>query len=232
MSSGRDDERHAKRERVLDAAEGLLRDGGPDALSMRTLARRAEVGHVTPYHLFDSKHGVVLALLVRVVAPHLPSITSPDPGADPLDDLLARQHRLMDLLGTDEAFARAALLALDESAAPAERSRWLDFVAARIDEDLRRLVDAGLVRGDAPLELTARTLLVGRDGAVRRWFRGLSSLEELRRDDLAVVLHAVLAVATDEGRPRLWSELAAHRGAGAAARRTPPQDDLAGGLSR
>lgn len=207
MNADRSEERESKRERVLDAADALLREGGPDALSMRALAERADVGHVTPYRLFDSKHGVLMALLVRATAPQLPLITGVDVDADPLEDLLARQHRLMDLLGEDEAYTRAALLALDESAPPTERGRWLDFVAARSDEDLRKLVEAGVLRADAPLALTSRALLVGRDGAVRRWFRGLSSLDDLRTDYLTVTLHVLLAVATNEGRPRLWAAL-------------------------
>lgn len=207
MSDDADEDRRTTRDRVLDAADALLRDGGPDALSMRALADRAQVGHVTPYRLFESKHGVVLELLLRAIAPHVHLITGVDPAADPLEDLIARQHRLIDLLRQDEAYARAMLLALDEATPPAERSRWLDFVSVRSDEDLRRLVAVGVLRSDAPLVLTNRALLVGRDGAVRRWFRGMSTLDELRTDYLSITLHVLLAIATERGRPALWEAL-------------------------
>ncbi len=201
------DDRHSTRDRVLDAADALLREGGPDALSMRALAERADVGHVTPYRLFDSKYGVVFAQLVRAMAPHVALLMGVASGADPLQEFIARQHRLMDVLAVDEAYFRAVLLALDDSASPTERGRWLEFVSARSDDDLRRLAESGVVRNDAPLLLTGRALLVGRDGALRRWFRGLSSLDELRSDYLSVTLHVLLAVTTDEGRPHLWAAL-------------------------
>jgi len=192
---------------VLDAAEALLREGGPDALSMRTLAQRADVGHVTPYHLFDSKHGVVLALMARVISDDLVSIMRAPPTDDPVRDVLDRQEAVLALLARDEEFSRAALLALDDSTPSGERARWLEFVSARSAEDLERLIAAGVLRTDTPIDLAARLLLLGQDGAVRRWFRGLSSFEQMRVDYLAVTVSTLLAVATDKGRWRLWDEL-------------------------
>jgi hypothetical protein len=80
----------------------------------------------------------------------------------------------------DEALSRAALRALDDSAPPGERARWLEFVSARSADDPDRLVARGVPRPDAPLELAGRLLLLGRGGAVRRWFGGLSSFDQLR----------------------------------------------------
>lgn len=206
-SDDRDQPRQEKRDRVLDAAEALLREGGAGALSMRALAQRADVGHVTPYHLFDSKHGVMLALLSRATATHLVSITQASSTDDPVRDVLDRQRRLLDLLARDEEYSRAALSALDDSTPPGERARWLEFVSARSADDLERLIATGVLRPDTPVDLVSRMLLLGRDGAVRRWFRGLSSFERLRADYLAVTVSTLLAVATDEGRSRLWDEL-------------------------
>ncbi|MEZ5144206.1 MAG: hypothetical protein R2726_17045 [Acidimicrobiales bacterium] len=151
----------------------------------------------------------MLALVVRAFGGHVLSVVQAPPDDDPVRDVLDRQRRLLDVLAPDEAFARAALLALDECAPPNDRARWLELVSAHSAEDLRRLVAAGVLRPDTPVGLTSRLLLLGRDGAVRRWFRGLSSFEQLRADYLAVTVSTLLAMATDDGRRRLWGELAA-----------------------
>ncbi len=51
-----------RRERILAAAQELIRETGSVGLSMRALARKAEVSLATPYNLFGSK-GAVLAEL-------------------------------------------------------------------------------------------------------------------------------------------------------------------------
>ncbi|GBQ92530.1 short chain dehydrogenase [Acetobacter nitrogenifigens DSM 23921 = NBRC 105050] len=57
----------AKRQHVLDAAEGLLRDGKAD-FSMRDLASRAEVSFATPFNQFGSKAAIMHALSARRIA--------------------------------------------------------------------------------------------------------------------------------------------------------------------
>ena len=51
--------------RLLDAGEALLRTGGPDAVGVRAVARRAGVSTQAVYSLFGGKEGLVQALAVR-----------------------------------------------------------------------------------------------------------------------------------------------------------------------
>jgi len=55
------------RERVLDAAERLLAQGGA-AFSMRELAEEARVSFATPFNQFGSKAAIMLALSARRIA--------------------------------------------------------------------------------------------------------------------------------------------------------------------
>ena len=51
-----------RRERILAAAQELIRATGSLGLSMRALALKAEVSLATPYNLFGSKGAVLHAL--------------------------------------------------------------------------------------------------------------------------------------------------------------------------
>jgi len=53
---------HATRQRVLEAAELLIRTEGLEALSFREVARRAGVSHQAPYHYFPDKQAILAAL--------------------------------------------------------------------------------------------------------------------------------------------------------------------------
>jgi AcrR family transcriptional regulator len=50
---------------LLDAALALLREGGPEAVTLRAAASRAGVSHAAPQHHFGDKAGLVDALAVR-----------------------------------------------------------------------------------------------------------------------------------------------------------------------
>jgi AcrR family transcriptional regulator len=55
-----------RRQRIIQAAQELIRETGNAGLSMRVLAARAGVSLATPYNLFGSKRAIVLALLQDV----------------------------------------------------------------------------------------------------------------------------------------------------------------------
>lgn len=47
---------------VLDAAIAIIATDGPDALSMREVARRADISHQAPYHHFSDRAGILAAI--------------------------------------------------------------------------------------------------------------------------------------------------------------------------
>lgn len=50
------------RRQVLDAAIDICASDGPDAISMREVARRSEVSHQAPYHHFGDRAGIFAAI--------------------------------------------------------------------------------------------------------------------------------------------------------------------------
>lgn len=63
VSSKREEGKETRRKRIVEAARELIRETGDTGLSMRAIAARAEVSLATPYNLFGSKRGVVMAVL-------------------------------------------------------------------------------------------------------------------------------------------------------------------------
>lgn len=82
---------HDDRTRValITAAEELVAQGGPDALSVRAVAQRAGTTTRAVYSLFESKDGLVAALAQRAFELLLATVTrlpeSEDPAADLVD---------------------------------------------------------------------------------------------------------------------------------------------------
>jgi AcrR family transcriptional regulator len=63
LEGGRREQAKAERRtRIVRAARDLIRETGDTDLSMRMIARRADVSLTTPYNLFGSKRAVVLAV--------------------------------------------------------------------------------------------------------------------------------------------------------------------------
>lgn len=199
-------QREEQRTQILDAAERMLRTGGAAVLGMRRLAVESGVGHVTPYKLFGSKHGVLWALLLRAVGPRLPELAL-ETSDEPLADALARQDRVFETVATDEPFARELLAALDEVSPPEARQQWIAFSTAFLVQDLRRMQEVGLIRLDAPIDLAIDQFTVALAGAFRRWILRLSSFERFREECRTAILTGLLAFATPAGRERLWPAL-------------------------
>lgn len=67
------------RDRILTAAETILRDEGLERLSMRYLAEVAGVSLRTPYNLFGSKTAILAELLIRMLDAVLPTWSATGP---------------------------------------------------------------------------------------------------------------------------------------------------------
>lgn len=151
------------RDRALDAARELLAEHGLD-VTMREVARRAEVGPATLYRRFPTKQHLVLAAFhdelracEQVVAR---AVAEPDPWRalrELLEQLLALNARNQ---GFTDAFLATHPDVVDFSG---HRTRLLAGIAGV----LRRAQDAGAARRDATLDDVVLVLHAGRGlGAV------------------------------------------------------------------
>jgi AcrR family transcriptional regulator len=123
---------------LVDAALGLVRDGGLDALSMRSLARAVGVPPMTVYGYVASKEELDALLADRI----LRDVRVPDPDDGPWDVRLRSllcdaRHTLVELPELADGTAslgRGALALLERGAYGPEATRLADGVHALLRE--------------------------------------------------------------------------------------------------
>src|SRR5689334_19780389 len=102
-----------RQERILDAVLRLLAQGGISAISMRAVAREAEVSlGLVNYH-YNDKTSLIRAALQRIEEQDV-ALVEPDPGVDPEERVRAALRRVADpeFLTTDYLSLRLQLWAL------------------------------------------------------------------------------------------------------------------------
>ena len=77
------------RDRIIDAAAGLLTEGGREAVSTRAVSAAASVQPPTIYRLFGDKQGLLDAVATYGFMTYLNSKTDVEPSADPIEGLRA-----------------------------------------------------------------------------------------------------------------------------------------------
>jgi AcrR family transcriptional regulator len=175
------------REALLVAADALIDECGVDAVTMDAVAARAGVGKGTVFRRFESREGLMAAVLNRSERGFQAAIISGPPplgpGAEPMERLLAFGHSRIELNLRHRALINAAGRAHARSFAAAS------FTAMHVHYLLGELQ----VRGDLPFLTTAlmaplevpvleqqvaieemhvRRIIVGWDDLVRRVVEG------------------------------------------------------------
>lgn len=75
------------RDALVDAAAVLLDDGGPGAVTLREVGRRAGVSHNAPYKHFDDKEALLAAVAARELAFLAANLAEPATWSAPMDAL-------------------------------------------------------------------------------------------------------------------------------------------------
>lgn len=131
------------REALVEAAAGLLEEGGIAAVTLREVGRRAGVSHNAPYKHFNDKEDLLASVAARELSRHDASSQRGRGNRKPIDVVTARLHGFI-----RHALAHPELFKLtygpwktgnDEltAAANAARSSFVDAVkAAQADSDL------------------------------------------------------------------------------------------------
>lgn len=132
-----DDDKPA-RDRILEAAEALLRSGGPAALTTRAVAAAAGVQAPTLYRLFGDKQGLLQATAEHGLWAYVAARSTRQQSADPLENF-RRAFDLNVAFGVDNP-ALYAILAGPRAAPASDNS--LDVLRHFV----RALAAAGLLR--------------------------------------------------------------------------------------
>lgn len=204
----REAKKQARRERILKAAVHLLERGGAEGLTMRELAREADLSEMTPYNLFGSKAGVLVALfedaLGKIVAKSFETTS-----ADPIDRLFAGQEALARSWIDEAGVYREVLRAARESGA--DLTRYAEVPTSLLEAGLQDAAAAELITRDVPAAELAHYIFFANQGAYEPWTLGDSDDATLRRDLILGLGVALLSVATESTRKRILDRMASAR---------------------
>ena len=202
----------ARRQRILDSARTLLKESGPEGLSMRKLARGAGLSVTTLYNLLGSREEILQALIRDSVQ----RLDEPAPDARTARDPLRRAARAMEGLlkyMIDNGDLLRPLIVADFST-----GHWARLVQQDEGERLRSLkgrihaaVGDALARGQLRTSIgqpfLETQLYVGWELALDQWAFGILDDEVYRLKSLCGFYVALLAFAAPEVRPRIEKEL-------------------------
>jgi AcrR family transcriptional regulator len=187
---------------VLDAAARLVLSGGPHALGIRAIASEAGVAPMSIYNRFESKAGIIDALMIRGFE-RLTSVTArPDPDPlDPLDRLRASGHAYRAFALEDKGtyslmFERAIPDYLPSAPAMQTAARSFD----ELTQQVAAAQDAGVIVGGSPTEVAQR-LWAAIHGAVSLEQRGVCFAADTDQHFAALLETVLIGLAPDGGVP-------------------------------
>ncbi len=168
----------ARREKILQAAEALIRDRGEVEFSMRALAEAAGVSFATPFNHFGNKEGILQALLSARIDRELAHLQDRSDEQTPLETLF----HLVD-------HSASAYLEDADLYRPILRSVWSAGLNVTADHAanvlelwefaLRRMYRADMFVEGPDLEMLARRLHFSFVVALLQWAGGGLKDEEL-----------------------------------------------------
>ncbi|MHA6762361.1 TetR/AcrR family transcriptional regulator [Streptacidiphilus sp. PAMC 29251] len=211
---------HATRQRVVEAAAGLLAREGRDAVTTRAVAVAAGVQAPAIYRLFGDKEGLLEAVAEHGFAAFLATKhVDPDP-ADLIEDLRAGWD-----VAVEFGLANPALYTLmygePTSATSAALKAGMEMLMGRI----RRLAAGGWLRVDE--ELAAMIIHATARGAVLTW---LSLPEDRRNPALLTTLRESMVAAVTNQEPAVQD--AGPAGAARALRAALPEQTTLSGAEQ
>ena len=189
-----------RRQRVLDAAEALIRETGSTDFAMAKLAERAALSGPTPYNLFGNKAAILYALLNRSLDPVMAGEARVDAKLDSVTRVLSAAGLGADVFIRDPGFYRPLYQFLLGVGDPVHRPAFLERSMHYWQYALGPLLGAGTVPlADQGVRL-ARMMVLNFMAALELWVH-----EELdHRQFRAQVIYgaAVLLLGFANGRQR------------------------------
>ncbi|MBI3444828.1 MAG: TetR/AcrR family transcriptional regulator [Magnetospirillum sp.] len=137
----------AKREAILDAAQGLFLDVGYAATSMDSVATLAGVSKATIYAHFDSKDQLFAAMMHRRCDASF-AFVPPDDTSDAARTLTIIAERLLSLLISPEALALYRVVVAESARAPELAKAFYETGPIRAKEAIAAIVARLQLRGE------------------------------------------------------------------------------------
>jgi AcrR family transcriptional regulator len=202
----RDRQMRERRARILQAAAQLIREGGGAALSMRTLAGRADVSLATPYNLFGSKGGVLMALQFGALE-KLERAMEELRARDSIDQLLEVAQLGARIYTGDPSFWQPLMQAHWLARGALHESPLHPRIVALWHRSLLAGVEDGRLLPEVNAEYVARMLVTCFYGVLVMWVQGNLDGIGFRTHVLYGFILTLLGVATPAARPKLMKRL-------------------------
>jgi len=196
-----------RRDRILVAAEDLIREEQGAAFSMRALAKRARVAFVGPFNLFENKAGVLLGLLEKRIDAQVGRLTTRNESIGPIERLFEQAIVGSRAYAADPALYKPLVRAI----ANADGFDHEKLVSRSVEIwmlALQDAVEAGLVREDQDLARLARSLHLAFRWTLWQWALGVLDTEELEIQCQISVSVSLLAALSNVGRAQVLERVA------------------------
>jgi AcrR family transcriptional regulator len=193
-----------RRKQILEAAAELLAREGPDGLSMRKLAREAEVSVATLYNVCGTREEIIWAVVIARFG-RLYEVLQDVPESRPIERMHAVISATARHFEADARLSRAVMLAAIEQG-PGPGTPVL-FVAAVFSEDIGRAIAAGTLRNDLDPEVLSAHVTRAYLHGMLSWSRGFMSSDSFEATVLYSLYESLLGVATDAVRPEILQQI-------------------------
>jgi AcrR family transcriptional regulator len=162
------------RDRILAAAETILREEGLERLSMRYLAESAGVSLRTPYNLFGSKTAILAELLTRTLDTVLPPRAAPGP----MGTLLAFLDGLKAARPALDEHLRSLFWSIMTAPEQALRDVGIEWITRVLQPRIAAAVASGELQTDVDADQLTRHLVLLVLGLFGMWAGRQLNIEE------------------------------------------------------
>ena len=195
----------ARRKRILDTAERLIRKTQGTDFSVRRLATLAEVSPTTPYNLFGSKEGLLYALLDRT----LDYVTSAQGSKYQSDiaelNIIAATSNAVNMFATDPDFLKPLYKVLLGVNDPVHRPQFMKRSLNYWRSAVKYLPPSRFLNTDAQRDMLAHAAETHFLGLLEYWVHGEVDEEGLHSHAMYGTLLMVSAVVEGDLKVRVDS---------------------------
>jgi AcrR family transcriptional regulator len=216
LASRRERHKDARRARIIEAANDLMREVGADDISVKMIAERADVSAATIYNLFGAKGAVLEKVYERDFTAFAAKVAA-SRAKSALDAMFASIRIAADLYRSDPSFYRGMSIrdprAEPELVISVQKPRQAFWQAL-----LARAVAEGDLVPETRTDLLGTAMMQLGGGAFGAWVADLVSIDEMERQTCYGQARLLLGVATEAGRARLQARIDAIEAAAPASR--------------
>ncbi|MEM7020435.1 MAG: TetR/AcrR family transcriptional regulator [Pseudomonadota bacterium] len=189
-----------RRQRILTAAESLIRKTGEVDFNMQVLAETAEVSFATPFNQFGSKNGILLALLGARIDKELNRLRAVT--GEPLERVLDLADHSTSVYLADTDLYRPILRSVQTAGFkpfPEQAENVFELWALALDG----VSTSNLLADNVNLQDVSRSLHFAYASALLQWAMGNLADEEFREQARFLVIGSLLRWLTPDARRQL-----------------------------